>query len=98
MATKNGRKSMVWEEAYVNGTELEKDTIVQLWQYRANGNQVMLFAKNLQDKGHFVVMNAHYYLDHDAIGNNTRPDWFKDFLHDFRYDLYCINNYIIRTI
>ena len=39
---------MVWEEAYVNGTNLEKDTIVQLWKYRKNGSQVMLHAKNLQ--------------------------------------------------
>jgi len=84
IAAENGQKSMVWEEAYVNGTKLEKDTIVQLWQYRKNGRQVMLYAKELQDAGHFVVMNAHYYLDNPAIGNVTRPEWFKDFLHDFR--------------
>ena len=48
LARNNGRKSMVWEEAYVNGTNLEKDTIVQLWKYRKNGSQVMLHAKNLQ--------------------------------------------------
>ena len=35
-------------------------------------------------------MNAHYYLDNPAIGNVTWPEWFKDFLHDFRYNLYRI--------
>ena len=96
---------MVWEEAYVNGTRLQKDTIVQLWKYRKNGSNVMLLAKKLQgllidilkdgnysipsksflDAGHFVVMNAHYYLDNRAIGYHNRPAWYKDFRHDFRY-------------
>ena len=48
MTKKNGRKSMMWEEAYANGTKLDKDTIVQLWQYKKNGNEAMLSAKKLQ--------------------------------------------------
>jgi len=48
LAADNGRKSMIWEEAYVNGTKLQKDTIVQLWKYRKNGSNVMYLAKKLQ--------------------------------------------------
>ena len=48
MVTTNGRKSMVWEEAYVNGTKLDSDTIVQIWQYRVNGNNAMILARELQ--------------------------------------------------
>ena len=48
---------MVWEEAYVNGTKLEKDTIVQLWQYRKNGRQVMLYAKELQGLYKMALLN-----------------------------------------
>ena len=50
MVTTNGRKSMMWEEAYVNGTKLDSDTIVQIWQYRVNGNNAMILARELQGK------------------------------------------------
>ena len=67
IAAENGQKSMVWEEAYVNGTKLEKDTIVQLWQYRKNGRQVMLYAKELQGLYKVVLLNrpeiSYHHLD-----------------------------------
>ena len=42
---------------------------------------------NYSDKGHLVVMNAHWYLNLPAFGDSDMPDWYKDFVHDFRYQI-----------